>query len=146
MRWIALVALGSLALAGPARASPVQDTMSAFGLLGVWADACGRPAASDNEYATYSRNADGSVTLVYSNAPGEPGNTYRWTDAEILGPHFMWVEGAFEGDQLEQYSIVEKVGRRLRVWSNIDSSGKVLITRGAFPDGGRPGWSTKCSP
>ena len=137
-------ALGAMLWAGGALASPVQDTMGAFGLLGVWADSCAGPAAGNNEYATYSASPDGTVKLVYSNAPGEPGNTYRWEDAEILGPHFMWVKGVFLGDGLEQYSIVERQGDRLRVWSNIDSSGRVLVERGAFPGGGAPAWSEKC--
>lgn len=132
-------------LAGSAQAATVQDAMTEFGMIGVWADDCGRPPAGDNEYATYRLSPDGTVSLVYSNAPGEEGNSYTWTDAAILGPHFLWVKGAFHGNGMEQYSIVEMRDMRMRVWSNIDSSGRVLVEQGAFPGGGAPGWSQKCS-
>ena len=145
-RWIFMGAACWLLAAGAASASPVQDAAARWGLLGVWATDCSRPASPDNSHDTYALESDGSVSLTYDAGPSYEPNRYSWTDGGIIAPDEMKLDGVFMGDHLAQHTVLQKnEAGQLRVLSNIDGTGKVLVENGAFPDGGGPPWANKCS-
>jgi len=137
--------LGALMAAGAAQATPVQEAMTAFGLIGTWASDCSQPPSERDEYTHYRIEPDGSVSMVYDSGPGLEPNRYRWDEAEIVAPDRIRMIGVFFGDNLEQDTLLDKRDGRIRVWRNVDSSGTVLVDQATFPSGGGPGWDEKCS-
>ncbi|HXQ10727.1 MAG TPA: hypothetical protein VN805_06980 [Caulobacteraceae bacterium] len=146
MRTLALaVGLAGILAAGAAHASPVQDAMTAFGLIGTWAPDCSQPPSGDNEFTVYRLESDGSVSMAYMSGPDIEPNRYRWDEAQIVSPDRIRLIGVFFGNGLEQNTLLDRRDGRIRVWSNADSSGRVLVRDGAFPSGGGPPWDQKCN-
>jgi hypothetical protein len=146
MRTSAIAAgLAGVLVAGAAQATPVQDAMTAFGLIGTWAPDCSQPPSGDNEYAVYRADSDGSVSMTYISGSDTAPNRYRWDEAQIVSPDRIRLIGVFFGDNLEQDTLLDRRDGRIRVWRNVDSSGRVLVQDGAFPGGGGPPWDRKCS-
>ena len=148
MRRLALAfGLGGLMAAGAAQATPVQDAATAFGLIGTWASDCSRPASEDNEYTHYSNAPDGSVSMVYDDGPDVQPNRYTWNQAVLIDQNTLQMDGIFYGDNLAQHTVLQKNDSgQMRVYGNVDGSGKILVQNGAFTAGpGGPAWVSKCS-
>jgi hypothetical protein len=144
MRSLVLGGLLGLVMAGAAQATPTQDAARSFGLIGVWADDCSQPASRDNEYDTYELSADGSIREMYAWGAGTGTNNYRWTNAQLVGPDRIVMDGVFFGNGLGQHVVMVRQGNRARVLESRDSTGRLLVVNGAFPSGGVSGWQTKC--
>jgi hypothetical protein len=124
----------------------VQQAAQAFGLLGTWAPDCSQPASQENEHGAYSLNSDGSIDLTYDDGPDVQSNRYNWSQALMLDSGKLQMDGVFFGDNLAQHTVLEKNDAgQLRVFGNVDGSGKILVQNGAFPGGGEPPWMSKCS-
>lgn len=125
----------------------VQQAAQTWGLIGEWAVDCSQPASPDNTHDTYALESDGTVSLAYDAGPGMEQNRYSWTEGNIIQPDKLQIDGVFLGDNLAQHTVLQKNDQgQLRVFGNVDGSGKVLVRNGAFPDGsGAPPWSNKCS-
>jgi hypothetical protein len=145
MRHLVFCALVLFAVAGAARASPVQDAARRFGLIGRWADDCAAPASQTDEWATYSRAADGTLALAYDSGPGVNVNRYVWRNGARTPDGDLRLDGVFLGNGLAQHTVLRKNARgQLITWSNVDGSGRVLVENGRFPGGGSPPWMTRC--
>jgi len=123
----------------------VQQAAQTFGLIGTWAADCTQPASPDDEHATYAIESDGTVSLVYDNGPDIVPNRYAWNQGMIIDQDKLQLDGIFYGDKLAQHTVMQKNDQgQIRVFGNVDGSGKVLVQNGAFPSGGSPPWENKC--
>jgi len=145
MRYIALAALVGLFCAGEVQASPTQNAVTKFGLLGTWALNCAAPASSDNEYDRWSLAPGGKVSEVYDDGPTLDHNIYRWDAARIVGSDTIVLDGVFFGNGLGQHVELVKRAGRVRPLNSTDSSGRKLVVNGAFPGGGGPAWFQRCA-
>ena len=123
----------------------VQQAAQQWGLIGTWASDCSQPAGPGNEHATYALESDGTVSLSYDDGPGIVPNRYGWNQGLILSPDKLQLDGTFYGDNQAQHTELQKNEQgQMRVFGNVDGTGKVLVLNGAFPSGGAPGWDNKC--
>ncbi len=124
----------------------VQEAAQRFGLIGMWSVDCNQPASPDNTHDTYALESDGSVSLVYDAGPSMQQNRYSWTQGNIIQPDEIQMDGVFLGDGVAQHTVLQKNDAgQVRVFGNVDGTGKILVQNGAFPHGGAPPWSNKCS-
>jgi hypothetical protein len=132
--------------AAPA-AMTVQQAAQTFGLIGTWAPDCSQPPSTDNEHDIYALNSDGTVGLQYNDGPGFEPNTYNWTQAVLVDPDTLQIDGIFSGDNTAQHTVLQKNSAgQMRVFGNVDGTGKILVQNGTFANSsGGPPWVTKCS-
>jgi hypothetical protein len=132
--------------AAPA-AMTVQQAAQTFGLIGTWAPDCSQPPSTDDEHDIYSLESDGTVGLRYDDGPDIEPNRYNWTQAVLVDPDTLQIDGVFYGDNTAQHTVLQKNGAgQMRVFGNVDGSGKILVQNGTFANGsGGPPWVTKCS-
>jgi hypothetical protein len=131
----------------PPTAMSVQQAAQAFGLIGTWAPDCSQPPSTDDEHDIYSLESDGTVGLRYDDGPDIEPNRYNWTQAVLVDPDTLQIDGVFYGDNTAQHTVLQKNGAgQMRVFGNVDGSGKILVQNGTFANGsGGPPWVTKCS-
>jgi hypothetical protein len=134
---------------GAPPSAPAESTASvaqAFGLIGRWALNCGQAPSQDNEYAIYAAPGDGTVSLSYDDGPDVVPNRYSYTAAQLVGADQIQLDGVFVRDGQAQHPTLRKNPQgQIKVWRNVDGSGRVLVDNGAFPSGGGPAWESKCS-
>jgi len=125
----------------------VQQAAQAFGLIGTWAADCNQPPSTDDEHDVYALESDGTVSLVYDDGPDVQPNRYSWTQAVLIDQNTLQMDGIFYGDNLAQHTVLQKNDSgQMRVYGNVDGSGKILVQNGAFTGGpGGPAWVSKCS-
>jgi hypothetical protein len=129
-----------------AAAQTVQQAARAFGLVGTWALDCSQPASPQNEHGVYSISNDGSLDLTDDDGPQYQSNRYNFSQGLTLDSGKLQLDGVFFGDNLAQHTVLEKnASGQMRVFGNVDGSGKILVQNGAFPGGGEPPWMNKCS-
>ncbi|HLI66284.1 MAG TPA: hypothetical protein VKU90_07945 [Caulobacteraceae bacterium] len=139
--------LGSVSSSVTAPASPATaaSVAQSFGLIGRWALDCGQPASPDNEYGVYTAAPDGSVGLTYDGGPTIEPNTYTYTAARLVGADAIEIDGVLLRTNVAQHTTLKKNGQgQMKVWGNVDGTGKVLVDQGSFPDGGGPAWESHC--
>jgi hypothetical protein len=131
----------------PPAAMTVQQAAQAFGLIGTWAPDCSQPPSTDDEHDVYSLESDGTVGLQYDDGPGIEPNRYDFTQAVLVDPNTLQIDGIFYGDGLAQHTVLQKNNAgQMRVFGNVDGSGKILVQNGTFGSGsGGPPWVSKCS-
>jgi hypothetical protein len=83
MRRVPATCLAVLALVGQAQAQTVKTVILEFGLVGVWAEACGRPASLANVYATFGLR-DAEVVRIEDFGSGRPKETWNVSSAKKL--------------------------------------------------------------
>jgi len=125
----------------------VQQAAQAFGLIGTWAPDCNQPPSETDEHDVYSLASDGTVSLVYDDGPGVQPNRYSWSQAVLIDQNTLQMDGIFYGDNLAQHTVLQKNDSgQMRVYGNVDGSGKILVQNGAFANGpGGPPWVNRCS-
>lgn len=130
----------------PTQSMTVQQAAQAFGLIGTWAPDCNQPPSTDDEHDVYALESDGSVSLVYDDGPDVVPNRYSWSQAVLIDQNTLQMDGIFYGDNLSQHTVLQKNDSgQMRVYGNVDGSGKILVQNGTFPSGGGPPWVSKCS-
>ena len=126
----------------------VQQAAQAFGLIGTWAADCNQPPSTDDEHDVYALESDGTVSLVYDDGPDVQPNRYSWTQAVLIdqkhaadGWHLLWRQSR------PAHGAAARIDSgQMRVYGNVDGSGKILVQNGAFTGGpGGPAWVSKCS-
>ena len=123
----------------------VQQAAQAFGLIGDWAPDCSQPASQENEHAVYALQGDGTVSLAYNDGPGIESNRYTWNQGLVIQPNELQLDGVFLGNNQAQHTVLQKNEQgQLRVFGNVDGTGKILVENGAFPSGGSPPWESRC--
>jgi hypothetical protein len=125
----------------------VQQAAQAFGLIGTWASDCNQPPSTNDEHDVYALENDGTVSLVYDDGPDVQPNRYTWNQAVLIDQNTLQMDGIFYGDNLAQHTVLQKNDSgQMRVYGNVDGSGKILVQNGAFTAGpGGPAWVSKCS-
>jgi hypothetical protein len=133
--------------AQPSPTMTVQQAAQAFGLIGTWASDCNQPPSTDDEHDVYALESDGTVSLVYDDGPDVQPNRYSWNQAILIDQNTLQIDGVFYGDNLAQHTVLQKNDSgQMRVYGNVDGSGKILVQNGAFTAGpGGPAWVNKCS-
>ena len=133
--------------ASAAAPQTVQQAAQQWGLIGTWAPDCSQAPSQEDEHATYALEGDGTVSLTYNDGPDIVPNRYIWNQALVLQPaNKLQMDGVFLGDNQAQHTVLEKNDQgQMRVFGNVDGTGKILVQNGAFPSGGAPPWESKCS-
>jgi hypothetical protein len=132
--------------AAPAQAATDAQIARQFGLIGVWATDCSRPASIQDTYETISVAADGSVDAVIDmEVTGVDGLSHlhalQLVDGGML--QVTW-HSTVTGSTLT--ITVAKVGNRQHSWRSVQSDGKVLIDKGMFVASKRSApWLEKCA-
>lgn len=136
----------TLALTGAAGAqSDVKRAVLDFGLIGVWAAECNQPPSPTNNLATFALTS-GAVSLKY-----EFGDKYTPTRYTVVRARRIDA-GRIElrEDRLDvqpRYSldvVLNKSGGRIRVWSSVQSDGKVLVREGHIVEVRDTKWLSRC--
>jgi len=127
-----------------------QSTSTAvenFGLVGTWANDCGRHAGPDNEYSTFFVFSDGRVGLRHDFGPDYGNMTYRIVDAKRIGLYRLSLRQVpVTAREVVLDVTMLKSGNRLRVWSSRGSDGNVYVEDGivSSADGRETGWAVRC--
>ena len=87
------VAAPSIPPASPSVPATVQDAANQFGLIGVWAADCTRPASSDDYYQTFAATADGAVTDSIDKGPDSSPSQYRYDTGHLIGSDQIELDG-----------------------------------------------------
>ena len=122
-----------------------QQAMQAFGLIGTWATDCSQPASSEDEHDSYTLEGDGTVGEVDDDGTGAAASRYSWNQAVLVDQDTLQIDGIFYGNNLAQHTVLQKNSAgQMRVFGNVDGSGKVLVQNGAFANGGDSPWTSRC--
>src|SRR3954467_9028723 len=127
-----LVAALLSALPYSAQAQSVRQVFQEFGLIGVWASACGQPASSDggNVYAIYALAAKDGVMLTYDNGPKHRASVYDILSAKrVSANRLTYVEERLQDKARVPVTVLKK-GEQISVWSSVLPDGKVLVQNG----------------
>jgi hypothetical protein len=142
-----LPALGlTLALIVPAGAQTGEDTRRAvldFGLIGVWAAQCDKPASGENNHATYALSPGGMLSLTYD-LGGNNKTHYAILQARRAAADRLEVREKFLDSPGTLDLVIVKTNDRIRVWSSRRLDGDVLVKDGMIV-GNRPtSWLQRC--
>jgi hypothetical protein len=143
-----MIAVTAFLLLAPclAKAQSVQKAMEKFGLPGIWAVDCSKPAGPTNFFAHYTVSAADRGMLTYDGSDTLKKSSYIIHDAKLLGDRKIELEEEFLADHSFLDLILTKSEDQIRVISSRRNDGKVLIADGRFqPEGDASLWFTRCS-
>jgi hypothetical protein len=130
----------------PAQAATDAKIAGQFGLIGVWAMDCARPASVQNTYETMSVAADGTIDAVIdTQVTGIDGLSHLHALQLVDGGmvQLIW-HSTVTGSTLT--ITIAKKGNLQHSWKSVQSDGKVLIDNGLFVASHMPTpWFEKCA-
>jgi hypothetical protein len=127
-----------------AQSNDMQRIVLDFGMIGVWAAECDKPASDTNNVATYAIASDGNVTLEYELSSGKH-NRYLMRQAKRLDDDRIELWEEFLGtDPHPKYDIIiVKNNDRIRTWS-ATADGKVTVQEGTVLGVRDTKWLQRC--
>ncbi|MGH6989736.1 MAG: hypothetical protein ACREE3_07550 [Stellaceae bacterium] len=137
-KWLILAAL-LMALPASAQMQAVQQIFQNFGMIGVWAPACGAPigAATDSTEAIYALSHSDGVILTYDYGPNHPASSYRILSARMESKdRLAYVEQRLI-DKAQVTVTVVKVKGTINVMSSVSANGHVLVQDGRIVANGQ---------
>jgi hypothetical protein len=110
----------------------VRQIFQNFGLIGVWAPACGQPASlpGGNSHAIYAIAPPDGVMLTYDNGPKYKPSVYAILTAQPpAGGRLTYVEERLS-DKMRVTVTLLKFGNEILVWTSVLQDGRILIDEG----------------
>ena len=148
MRAWGIAAALLLGLPLSAQAQSVEQVFQNFGLIGVWANACGQPAELENGNlrAIYARSKSDGVMLTYDYGTNYAPAMYTIVSAQQMGhDRVSYVEERVQ-NKARVKIILHKANNRITVLSSVaQDDGKVYVQNGKIVSNGQPAPSqTRC--
>jgi hypothetical protein len=127
----------------------VVDLFRAFGLFGIFAADCGRPAAPGNPHVSVTQESPDLVIETHLVGDQYAANHYSVRSARRLAAHRLEIKVVFvPGMQAEQFQTLEIAvgkGTRRTMFNRVDD-GEVRVRRGvAVANGSKTPLLRKCS-
>lgn len=115
-----------------AQAQSVRQVFQEFGLIGIWAPSCDRPANFDdgNAQMIFALSRSNGVMLTYDNGPKHNAMAYTILSAARSGPNHLTYTAQRLQDQKQATVTVQKVGNEMSVLSSVLPDGTVLVRDG----------------
>jgi hypothetical protein len=134
----------SILLAAPAaQAATVQEVIQNFGLIGVFAVDCSKPASAQNSYVVQRAVDAEHVQRDLMIGPAARQNFYVVDRAEVAKPNEVAISMTSEGRRLNLLLRAEP--KRMRTIESAPENGAKLIADGRFVDNGaQTPWLNKC--
>jgi hypothetical protein len=130
-----------------ANAQSATKAIKDFGLLGTWADDCGKNPSPANQYAIFSVTSRGLIQLQNDFGPDYDDMVYRIVDAKRIGALRISLRQLLTSDdQIALDTVMLKAKDRIRVWSSRGADGSTFVRDGAMPSAGdrETGWMARC--
>jgi hypothetical protein len=139
MRKFVMLAALLLALPATGQTESVQQVLENFGLIGIWAPACGEPmnAATDNSEAIYALSHSDGVILTYDYGAAHRPSTYRILSArqETAG-RLAYVEERLADKTRATVTVIKAKGA-INVTTSVNENGRVLVQDGRIVANGQ---------
>ncbi len=148
MRVVAVIALAAATLLAAARAAPVDDLFHEFGLFGVWAADCAKPASPANPHVSIAMPSPGLVLESHDLGPEYTLNRYSMLSAERLSADELSVKVIFqpgtEAEERQKLTFLVRNGTRRTLFNQPDG-GAVRVKDGiALANGSKTPVLIKC--
>jgi hypothetical protein len=135
-----------LSLGAAAQAQTVQNVLGRAGLLGRWANDCGRLPAGDNTHTIYAIDGAGQATLTYDQGPKYRPTVYTIPSARRVAPGRILYDHINQATGQSLTVVLTVTPTQIRVWSSRRSTGEVLVANGKFVSNGRDSpLQTRCN-
>jgi hypothetical protein len=145
LRTIAGLVLALLASADIAIAQKTGDTLRRWGLLGIWALDCSKPASSNNDYLSYVADSEGKVSHNRDFGDHRDVNAIEQTRTGRGGALELIVN--FPGlSQTRKFTMVMGVDGRIRTMANSKADDTEPTIKGGkfIANGHDTPWQTRC--
>ena len=119
-----------------AAAQTVQNVLAEAGVLGRWANDCGRPPGGGNIYTTYAADAAGEVTLSYEHGAGYTPTVNTILSARQTAPDRVAYEQVNKSNGTRLSIVLMTSATHIRVWSSTRDNGQALVANGKFVSDG----------
>lgn len=140
-----LLAGAVIALAPPASADSLEETLAGFGLLGRWAVDCDAAPSIENPYGLYRMLTPYEAELRYDfGAQFEP-HLHLITFAEPVEGNRLRLKQLNRRDGSYLDIILQRLNGRIQNVSVVESGGKVIVKNGIYTVNGFPAvWLERC--
>ena len=128
-----------------ASAETARTVVTSFGLVGHWAQDCGRGPAADNWHSYWSVLPSGEARAIYKADPGSPDIAYTIHGAERLTNDQIMIHQELIRDNTMIDMVLIKAQDKHRSLSSRIKDGDFLVKDGKFvSNDAEVYWLTKC--